>query len=328
MSQPRQIAVTAQLPGRALDLLRARHEVRVHTGPTMLEAEDIAQWAVGADALITLLANPVGARVMDRCPGLRVVGNCAAGFDNIDCEEAARRGIWVTNTPDVLTEATADLAWALILAVTRRVVEADSFLRSGQFKGWELDLMAGSGLQGRTLGIIGFGRIGRAVARRAPAFGMHVMATPTSKAVIGFDEVVFADVETVVESADVLSLHCPLNDDTRGLLDDIRLRRMRRGAFLINTGRGPVVDEAALVRALEDGHLGGAGLDVFEQEPAVHSGLLTCENAVLLPHIGSATREARSEMAELAARNVLAVLDGDDPPSIVVRGRLESPGEN
>lgn len=321
MAQALQIAVTAQLPGRALDLLRARHEVQVHTGPTMLEAEDVARWAAGADALITLLANPVGVEVMDRCPGLRVVGNCAAGFDNIDCTEAARRGIWVTNTPDVLTEATADLAWALILAVTRRVVEADSFLRSGQFRGWELDLMTGSGLQGRTLGIIGFGRIGRAVARRAPAFGMRVVATPTSKAVEGFDEVLFADVETVVESSDVLSLHCPLNDDTRGLLDDIRLRRMRRGAFLINTGRGPVIDEAALVRALEDGHLGGVGLDVFEQEPAVHSGLFACKNAVLLPHIGSATREARSEMAELAARNVLAVLDGDEPPSIVVRGR-------
>ncbi len=315
------IAVTAQLPGRALDLLRAHHEVRVHTGPTMLEAEVVARWAAGTHALITLLANPVGAEVMDRCPALRVIGNCAAGFDNVDCVEAERRGIWVTNTPDVLTEATADLTWALILAVTRRIVEADGFLRAGRFKGWELDLMTGSGLQGRTLGIIGFGRIGRAVARRAPAFGMRVMATPTSKPTEGFEDIIFGDVEALVASSDVLSLHCPLNDKTRGLLGEARLRRMHRGAFLINTARGPVIDEEALVRVLEDGHLGGVGLDVFAQEPTIHPGLLGRSDAVLMPHIGSATREARSEMAELAAQNVMAVLAGDEPPSIVVRGR-------
>ncbi len=315
------IAVTAQLPGPALELLRARHEVRVHSGPTMLEPEVVAGWAAGADALISLLANPVGAEVMERCPALRIIGNCAAGFDNIDCVEAGRRGIWVTNTPDVLTEATADLAWALILTVTRKIIEADAFLQAGRFKGWELDLMTGSGLQGRILGIVGFGRIGRAVARRGSAFGMKVMATHTSKPINGFEDVTFADIETLVASSDVLSLHCPLNDETRGLLHENRLRQMRRGAFLINTARGPVIDEAALVRVLEDGHLGGVGLDVFAQEPAVHPGLLGRENAVLLPHIGSATREARSEMAELAARNVLAVLAGDEPPSIVVRGR-------
>ena len=316
-----EIAVTAVLPGRALEMLRNEHHVRIQTGPTMLKPEVVAHWAAGAEALVTLLANPVGAEVMDRCPALRIIANCAAGFDNIDCVEAERRGIWVTNTPDVLTEATADLTWALILAVTRKLVEADAFLRAGRFRGWELDLMTGAGLQGRTLGIIGFGRIGRAVARRAPAFGMRVMATPTSKPINGFEDVTFADIETLVASSDVLSLHCPLSDETRGLLDETRLRQMRRGAFLINTARGPVIDEAALVKVLEDGHLGGVGLDVFAQEPVVHPGLLGRQNAVLLPHIGSATREARSEMAELAARNVLAVLAGDEPPSIVVRGR-------
>lgn len=316
-----EIAVTAQLPGRALEMLRERCRVRVHTGSTMLEAEAVAQWAAGADALITLLANPVTADVMDRRPALRVIGNCAAGFDNIDCAEAERRGIWVTNTPDVLTEATADLTWALTLAVTRRVVEADAFLRAGRFKGWELDLMTGAGLQGRTLGIIGFGRIGRAVARRAPAFGMRVMATPSSGPNDDLQNVIFADIEALVASSDVLSLHCPLNDGTRGLLDEARLRRMRQGAFLVNTARGPLIDEGALVRVLEDGHLGGVGLDVFAQEPVVHPGLLGRSDAVLLPHIGSATREARSEMAELAARNVLAVLAGEEPPSIVVRGQ-------
>ena len=315
------IAVTAPLPGPALDNLRACHEVRVHSGATMLEAEEVAEWAADADALVTLLANPVTSSVMERCPSLRVIANCAAGFDNIDCAEAQRRGIWVTNTPDVLTETTADLTWALILTVTRRVIEADAFLRAGDFKGWELDLMVGAGLQGRTLGIIGFGRIGRAVAKRAPAFGMRVMATPSSQSTEGFEHVTFGDVETLVASCDVLSLHCPLNDRTRGLLGEERLRRMRRGAFLINTARGPVLDEAALVRALEDGHLGGVGLDVFAQEPEVHPGLLCRKDAVLLPHIGSATREARSEMAELAARNVLAVLAGEVPPSVVIQGR-------
>lgn len=321
MAKMYEIAVTAQLPGRALEMLRERFNVRVHSGPTMLEAEDVAGWAEGADALITLTANPVTSLVMDQCSGLRVIANCAVGFDNIDCAEARRQGIWVTNTPDVLTEATADLTWALILGVTRRIVEADTFLRAGSFKGWQLDLMTGAGLQGRTLGIIGFGRIGRAVARRAPAFGMRVMATPSSWPTEAFEDVIFADVETLVSSSDVLSIHCPLNDHTRGMLDEGRLRRMRRGAFLINTARGPVIDEAALVQVLEDGHLGGVGLDVFAQEPEVHAGLLGRKDAVLLPHIGSATREARSEMAELAARNVIAVLAGEEPPSPVVRGR-------
>ena len=287
----------------------------------MLSDEKLAQWAGGADALITLLANPVTAAVMDRCPGLRVIANCAAGFDNIDCQEAERRGIWVTNTPDVLTEATADLAWALILGVTRRLIEADAFLRAGLFEGWGLDLMTGTGLQGKILGIVGFGRIGRAVARRAQAFGMRVMATSSRGRHQAFEGVVFTDLEDVVASSDILSLHCPLTEPTRGMLDEDRLRRMPRGAFLINTARGQLIDEDALVRVLEEGHLGGAGLDVFEGEPSVHAGLLGRSDVVLLPHIGSATREARAEMAELAARNVLAVLAGDQPPAVIVRGR-------
>lgn len=316
-----EIAVTAQLPGRAIDWLRARHEVRVHSGPIMLEADAVAEWSAGADAVISLPANPVTRALMERCPELQVIGNCAVGFDNIDCVEADRRGVWVTNTPGVLTEATADLTWALILAVSRRLVEADAFLRAGRFKGWDLDLMTGSGLQGRTLGIVGFGRIGRAVARRAQAFGMRVLATPSSGSGEGLDHVISTQFDELVVSSDVISLHCPLTASTRGMIDEACLHRMRQGAFLINTARGPLIDEEALVLVLKEGHLGGVGLDVFAQEPEVHPGLIGRDDAVLLPHIGSATREARSAMAELAAKNVLAVLDGDVPPNVVIQGR-------
>lgn len=315
-----EIAVTAQLPGRALEWLGAKHEIRVHTGPVMLHAQDVAQWAAGANALISLPANPVTAEVMDRCPELRVIGNCAVGFDNIECAEAERRGIWVTNTPGVLTEATADLTWGLILAVSRRIVEADAYLRAGKFTGWDLGLMTGSGLQGRTLGIVGFGRIGQAVARRATAFGMRVMTTRRSSDSDDAGKAIVTDFDELLASSDIVSLHCPSSDATKGLFDRTTLRRMRKGAILINTARGALIDEEALVEVLEEGHLGGVGLDVFADEPAVHPGLLGRIDAVLLPHIGSATREARAQMAELAARNVLAVLEGDDPPSVVVRG--------
>ncbi len=289
----------------------------------MLSESEVADFAAGADGLIPLLANPVGTEVMDRCPRLRVIANCAVGYDNVDCDEASRRGIWVTNTPDVLTEATADLTWALILAVTRRIVEADAFTRSGRFEGWGLDLMTGMGLEGKTLGIIGFGRIGRAVARRAGVFGMRIVATPSSQGRPDADDVVFADVDTVVASSNILSLHCPLTTQTRGLLDERRLRMMPAGAYLINTARGPIIDEDALVRLLAEGRLAGAGLDVHAREPEIHPGLIDRSDVVLLPHIGSATREARAAMAEAAVRNALAVLAGEEPPSPIVRGRHE-----
>ena len=313
------VAVTAPLPGEALDRLAERWPVRIREGSGPLDEEQVAAFIGGATAAITLLSHPVTGRVLGACPALRVVANYAVGHDNVDLEAARARGVWVTNTPEVLTEATADLAWALILAVTRRLLEGDALVRRGGFHGWEPTLLLGTGLQGKTLGIVGFGRIGRAVARRAPAFGMEVLYTSPGEhrgapgRRVGLEELLAA--------SHVVSLHCPLTPETRHLLDARRLGLMRPGAVLINTARGPVVDEAALVEALGSGRLGGAGLDVYEREPAVHPGLCGLDSVVLLPHVGSATVETRSAMAELAVENVAAVLEGREPPTPVVRGR-------
>jgi glyoxylate reductase len=320
VSRPR-IAVTSDLPGRALEWLEAACETTVHRGPALDTEDAVAAFVGDAEGVLCLLANPVTDAVLAACPRLRVVANCAVGYDNVDLEACRRRGVWVTNTPDVLTEATADLAWALILAVTRRVVEADALVRSGRWTGWALDQMLGTGLQGAQVGIVGFGRIGRAVARRAPAFGLKVAACDPDPAPEPGVDVRFLELDELLATSDVVSLHAPLDEGSRHLLDEARLRRMRPGAVLVNTARGPLVDEAALVRVLADGHLGGAGLDVYEHEPSVTPGLVDRPDVVLLPHIGSATRETRAAMAELAARNLLAVLAGDEPPAPVIRGR-------
>lgn len=314
------VAVTSVLPGDALSRLGKQHTVRVHPKGSPLTGRELAVFAADADALVTLLADQVGTAIFAACPRLRVVANVAVGTNNIDLDAARAARVWVTNTPDVLTDATADLALALILAVTRRVVEGDKLVRSGGFFGWKPDFMLGVGLQGKTLGIVGMGRIGRAVARRATAFGLAVCyhdrgAVPVEGAP---DAEFVAELERLLPRAELLSLHCPLTPETRRLLDARRLHLLPKGAFVINTSRGEVVDEAALVEALEDGHLGGAGLDVYENEPAVHPGLLARHDVVLLPHVGSATWAARSAMAELAIENVLAVLSGGVPPAPVV----------
>jgi len=308
------IAVTSELPGKAVEQLEAKHEVWVHRGEPITGEDELAEFIGEADAALTLLQNPVTEAVLQACPKLRVVANCAVGFDNVDLDAAARRGLWVTNTPDVLTEATADLTWALILAVTRRVGEAERYLRTGGFDGWALDMLLGSSIQGRQLGIVGCGRIGRAVARRAAGFGMSVACSGGS-----MSAATLMPLDELLATSHVVSIHAPLDDGTRHLINERRLRLMPEGSFLINTARGAIVDEAALVRVLADGHLGGAGLDVFEAEPEVHPGLMERDDVVLLPHIGSATVETRSAMAELAAANILAVLAGNDPPSPVVR---------
>jgi glyoxylate reductase len=313
------VAVTSKLPGRAVAWLEKAHKVRVHVGEPITAEDELVEFLGEADAALTLLQNPVTDRVFKRCPRLRVVGNCAVGFDNIDLEAARRRGVWVTNTPDVLTEATADLTWALILAATRRLGEAERFLRSGAFRGWALDMLLGSAIQGRQLGVVGFGRIGRAVARRAQGFGMTVAYSDLEELTDPDPPATWMLLDELISTSHVVSLHAPLDEGSRHLMNEERLRRMPKGAFLINTARGPLIDEAALVRVLADGHLGGAGLDVFENEPEIHPGLLDREEVVLLPHIGSATVETRAAMAELAAKNILTVLSGDDPPTPVIR---------
>ena len=314
------VAVTSPLPGDGLRRLAGEHLVRMHPTGSPISGAELAAFAAGADALVTLLADRVDARVFAACPGLRIVANVAVGYNNIDAEAARAAGVWVTNTPDVLTEATADLTWALVLAVTRRVVEGDRVLRSGGFTGWRPDFMLGAGLQERVLGIVGMGRIGRAVARRAAGFGVrvryHDQAPVAAEHASGATFV--ADLDELLAGADIVTLHTPATPGTRHLLDARRLHRLPRGAFVVNTSRGEVVDEAALVAALEDGHLGGAGLDVYEREPAIHPGLLGRSDVVLLPHLGSATLTARVAMADVAIENVLAVLAGRTPPTPVV----------
>lgn len=269
-----------------------------------------------AEALLCLLTDRVDAALLDAAPRLRVVANAVVGYEHVDLEACAAREIVVTNTPGVLTEATADLAFALVLSVMRGLPRAERRLRAGGFRGWGFGDFLGTDLGGRTLGIFGFGRIGQAVARRAVPFGMRVIRhsrSPLPDGVaqeLGVEPVSF---ETLLERSDVLSLHAPLTPATRHVIDARALARMKPGAYLVNTARGPLVDEAALAEALREGRLAGAGLDVYEREPEVHPALLAAPNAVLLPHIGSATRETRARMAMLAARNAHAVLTGGPP---------------
>ncbi len=309
------VVLTAPLPGQALSLAEGR--ARVLLRPVKAgDEEGMVRALRGARGAVVLLSHPVTERVLRACPGLRVVSNYAVGLDNVDLDAARRLGVRVTYTPDVLTEATADLAWALLLSVARRVVEGDRFVRRGRFRGWAPSLFLGMDLQGKTLGIVGMGRIGKAVARRALPFGMRVLyhnrrpLLPSEEAALSAR---YEDLDRLLAVSDAVSLHCPLTAETRHLLSAERLAAMKKGAILINTARGPVVDEAALVERLRDGHLAGAGLDVYEREPALTPGLQDLPNVVLLPHVGSAGRETRETMAKMALGDCLAVLEGREP---------------
>ncbi len=260
-----------------------------------------------ADALVCLLLDRIDASVLARSPKLRVIANCAVGYDNIDLDAATRAGVCVTNTPDVLTEATAELAFALMLAAARHIAEGDRLVRSRQWQGWRLDQLIGIQLAGKTLGVIGLGRIGRAVARRAEAFGMRVISA--NRDPFGIDRV-FAE-------ADVVSLHCPLTPATRHLVNAARLATMKPTAILVNTARGGCIDDRALVTALERGQIFAAALDVFANEPEIDERFYDCPRLVLAPHIGSATTEARTQMARLCAEAVVDALAGKRPANLV-----------
>src|SRR4051795_6221108 len=279
--------------------------------------EELLRGAAGAAAVVCTLTDRVDGAVLDAAgPQLRVVANVAVGFDNIDVAAARERGVVVTNTPGVLDDATADLTLGLILAAARRIAEGDRFLRRAEPWVWGPRMMIGLDLSaGATLGIVGYGRIGRAVARRARGFGLRLLATPTNSPLSDEDGagVTFADVGTVLADSDVVTLHVPLTDETRHLIDDAALAAMKPTALLVNTARGPIVDTDALVRALQDGQIGGAALDVFEDEPVVDPRLLASENVVLTPHLGSAGHATREAMCGLAVRNVAEVLAGPPP---------------
>jgi glyoxylate reductase len=317
-----QIVVTRRIPEPALDLLRQSGGTWVSPHDRPLEPDELHAAVSGADAVVTMIHDRVDDALLDAAgPGLRIVANVAVGYDNVDVGACSRRGVVFTNTPDVLTEATADVALALILAATRRLGEGERLIRSGRPWSWNMFFHLGTGIQGKTLGIVGLGQIGRATARRARALGMEIVysgprrADPVVEAELGAGYLSF---EELLSIADVASLHCPLTPETRHLIDASALGRMKPTAFLINTTRGPVVDENALVDALRAGTIAGAGLDVFEREPLVHPGLLELENVVLLPHLGSATVETRTAMGVLAAQNVVAVMRGDRPLTQVV----------
>jgi glyoxylate reductase len=314
--KPAQIAVLGRIPEAGLSLLREVGQVWAwdHDEPIPDDVRD--QRLAGADAAVTLLTNVVDGDFLSAAPRLQVVANVAVGFNNIDVAACARRGVLVTNTPGVLTDATADLAMALILMVTRRLAEGERLIRSRRPWQWGMFMMLGTGLQGRRLGIIGMGAIGQALARRARAFDMDIvyhgrrsispeLEAPSGARWVAMDE--------LLGSSDVVSVNCPYNADTHHLIDVAALARMRATAYLVNTARGSIVHERALADALRDGVIAGAALDVYEEEPAVDPGLLDLDNVVLVPHLGSATHETRDAMATLAARNVAAVLAGDPP---------------
>src|SRR5476649_1286237 len=305
------ILLTRKLPSSVLDKLRAIADVDVYTGDTAIPADELRARIADKDALVCLLTDPVDRAVIDAAPKLKVVANVAVGYNNIDVAHARSRGIVVTNTPDVLTESVADFTWALILAITRRLSEGERLVRRGEWKGWALDLLLGTELRGKQLGLVGVGRIGRAVASRAEAFGVKVAYTARRE--LDFPGAEAMPLDRLLTTSDIVSLHVPLTAETTHLIDKRALARMKRSAYLINTARGPVVDEAALAWALQHHLLAGAALDVYENEPAVHPDLLSLENVLLVPHLASGTTETRTAMADLAAGNVLAVLNGRPP---------------
>ncbi len=313
------VFVTRQIPQIGLDMLEAHCEVTVNPHDRVLTPDELMEGVRNADGLLCLLTDEITSRVMDANPNLKVISNYAVGFNNIDVSAATERGIPVTNTPGVLTDATADLAWALIMAVSRRIVEGDTYTREGRFVGWGPMLLLGSGVAGKTLGIVGMGRIGQAVARRATGFDMRILyhdIEPVASVEESYNAR-FVGLEELLQESDFVTLHAPLTDETRHMIGERELGLMRKTAYLINTARGPLVDEKALVEALKDGVIAGAGLDVYEDEPWLAPGLAKLPNAVLLPHLGSATLETRSKMAEMAAGNVLAALQGETPPNLV-----------
>jgi len=303
------VVITGRLPGHVMSMLESGFDL-VQLGEPISPAR-LRERAPGAQALVALLTDRVDGDLLDAAPDLRIVANVAVGYNNIDLEAARARDVIVTNTPDVLTDATADFAWALTLALTRRISEGERLLRRGAWKGWAIDFLLGHDLRGRQMGIVGFGRIGQATGARAASFGMRVAHAARSSEAPGAAGAMPLD--ELLATSDVVSLHVPLNDQTRHLIDAAALARMKPTAYLINTSRGPVVDEAALAAALRDGTIAGAALDVYEREPEVLPALLELENVLLAPHLGSATVEARTAMAELAVRNVAAVLSGQPP---------------
>ena len=312
------VFLTRVLPIDPKEVLGPAYDVIVFGEDRPPTRDEIALHARGARAIVSLVTDRIDATLLDRCPDLAIIAQMAVGFDNVDVDACRARNVLVTHTPDTLTESTAELAFGLLLAVARRFHEGEAMVRAGTFRGWSPTMLLGTELDGKTLGVVGYGRIGRAIGRRAAAFGMRVIAAEREDQPFSPDGIAtHAPLSRLLEESDFVTLHCPGSPMTRHLIGEAQLARMKPGAILINTSRGTVVDEAALVRALERGVIGGAGLDVYEDEPRVHPGLIGRSNVVLLPHLGSATLEARSRMACMALTDARRVCEGKPPLHLV-----------
>ena len=305
------IFVTRKLPASVISKLESVGAVEVFAGEGSITADELRAAVVGKHALVTMLTEQVDAALLDAGKALKVVANVAVGYNNIDVPACRARGVACTNTPDVLTESVADFTWSLILAITRRLSEGERVVRRHEWKGWAFDYMLGTELRGKQLGLVGLGRIAKAVAARAAVFGVRVAYTSRKEADLPGAERMSLD--QLLNTSDIVSLHVPLTAETKHLIDKKALARMKRSAYLINTARGPVVDEEALAWALQQRLIAGAALDVYEREPIVHPDLFPLENVLLVPHLASGTTETRTAMAELAADNVVAVLSGRPP---------------
>jgi len=320
MPKPK-VFVTREMPERGLRLIKERFDAEVWSDYAPPPKKTIIEKAAKVDALATLLSDKIDAEVFDAAPNLKIVAQMAVGFDNVDIEEATKRGIYVTNTPGVLTETTADFAWALLMAVARRVVEADKYVRTGNWKaGWHPMMIQGRDIYGATLGIVGLGRIGCAIAKRAKGFDMKALYHDVVRRPDFEKEynIQFTDIDVLFQKADFITINVPLTKETHHLVDEKKLKLMKKTAYLINNARGPIVDEKALYKALKEDWIAGAALDVFEQEPTpVNNPLLKLDNVVVAPHISSASYETRSKMAEMVAQNLTAFFEGKTPPNLV-----------
>jgi glyoxylate reductase len=314
------VLVTRNLPQKGMDMLREIYALTVNPHDRVMTREEIAEEIRDKDGLLCLLTDAIDGGIMDRSPRLRIISNYAVGYNNIDVNAATERGIIVTNTPGVLTETSADFAFALLMAIARRLPESERLARAGKFKGWGPMFMLGEDIHGKTLGIVGMGRIGKVVARRASGFDMRVIyhsAHRLSSEEEASLRAEFVQFEDLLSGSDFISIHVPLSEQTRHLFGEKELRAMKSDSYLINTSRGPVVDEKALVKALEDGVIRGAALDVYENEPEIEPGLLRLENVIVAPHVASATVETRTKMAVMAAENLIAAMEGRVPQYIV-----------
>jgi len=320
MAKPK-VFVTREMPERGLRIIQERFDAEIWRDYAPPPKKTIIEKAANVDGLATLLSDEIDAEVFDAAPKLKIVAQMAVGFDNIDIGEATKRGIYVTNTPGVLTETTADFAWALLMAVARRIVEADKYVRTGEWKvGWHPMMMQGRDVYGATLGIVGLGRIGCTIAKRAKGFDMKVLYHDVVRRPDFEKEynIQFTEVDTLFKTADFVTINVPLTKETHHLVNEDKLRKMKKTAYLVNNARGPIVDEKALYKALKEGWIAGAALDVFEQEPTPKENpLLKLDNVVVAPHISSASYETRSRMAEMVAENLDAFFEGKTPPNLV-----------